>query len=291
MALELQRLLNNPSAQVFNNLMNLVDLASTSANLYVVSPVEINSPVYIFDTRGEEEANLESDITDNWIEDNTTMQDHIGLKPMTITLRGYVGELTNKTDPDLQQLQEKYKNLSPKLPNLSISAMNPFLPELTTQAQYVVNRAEEVYGIYKKANESIERIDDKMAGMATPELTNQQDVFEKFRRLWLKRSLSWVYTPFGLFHDMAILSLNARQDEDSKYVSEFSVTFKQVRIADNIKTYTDQEKEKSAKAAMTLATQQDKGVKKPISKSFLESIRTEGIVQGAKNYSSRLLSN
>lgn len=263
MALELQRILNNSYASPFNSLTNLVDLASTAGEMYLVAPEDIKSEVYVFDTRGEESASLESDITDNWVEDNTTMQDHIGLKPMTITLRGYVGELTNKVDPDLQQIEEKYRNLSPKLPNLSISALNPFLPQLTTQAQYIVNRAEEVYGIYKKANRTIDRLEDRMAGVVEPDVSNQQKVWGRFYDIWKKRSLVTVYTPFGAYNSMAILSLNARQEEDSAYISEFSVTFKEIRIAKKISTYSDPEKEKSAKAAMTMAKQQDKGVKKP----------------------------
>ena len=149
MALELQRILNNPAAKPFNNLVNLVDLASTAANLYVVQPADPNSEIFLFDTRGEEEANLESDITDNYIEDNTAMQDHIGLKPMTITLRGYVGELTNKLDPDLAQLIQV--DPESKIPNLTLAGVNPFLPKLTTQAQYIVNRAAEV-GKYCNGN-------------------------------------------------------------------------------------------------------------------------------------------
>lgn len=279
MALELSRLLNNPSAQPFNNLTNLVDLAGSSINMYAVQPVDFKSEVFIFDTRGEETANLESDITDHWVEDNTSMQDHIGLKPMTITLTGYVGELTNKPNPNLQELQEKYKSVSDKMPNLTLAPLNPFLPKLATQAQYIVNRAEEVYDIYNKANESITRLDDKMANMPSPDMTHQQEVFEKFKVLWAKRATSWIYTPFGIFPDMAILSLHARQDEDTKYISEFTVNFKQIRIADSISTYADPEKEKKAKASMTMAKQKDKGVKKPVNESLLITGGTKGPVE------------
>lgn len=259
MALELSRILNNPYAQPFNSLVNLVDLASTAGELYLVAPEKIESEVYIFDTRGEEEASLESEITDNWIEDNTTMQDHIGLKPLTVTLRGYVGELTNK-------LPDELKNLDVGIPEkLSASAplVNPFMPQLTTQTQYILNRAEEVYGIYKKANRTVDRLEDKLNNIATPQVSHQQEVFGKFYDLWKNRATFTIYTPFGARTSMAILSLNARQDEDSSYVSEFSVTFKEIRIAGKISTYADPEKEKKAKQSMTMAKQKDKGTKMP----------------------------
>ena len=283
MALELQRILNNSYANPFNSLVDLVDLASTAGEMYLVAPEDIRSEVYVFDTRGEESATLESDITDNWVEDNTTMQDHIGLKPLTITLRGYVGELTNKPDVDLQQIEQKYLNLSKNEPQLSLAALNPFLPALTTQAQYVVNRAEEVYGIYKKANRNIDRLEDRMAGVAVPDVSNQQKVWGRFYDIWKKRSRVTVYTPFGVYNSMAILSLNARQDEDSSYISEFSVTFKEIRIASKISTYSDPVKQKNAKANMTMANQQDKGVKKPSAKSWAKHATEVGPVQAIKD--------
>ena len=56
MALELQRILNNSYANPFNSLVDLVDLASTAGEMYLVAPEDIRSEVYIFATRGEESA-------------------------------------------------------------------------------------------------------------------------------------------------------------------------------------------------------------------------------------------
>lgn len=265
MSLDLTKILNNPYAQPYNSMVDLVDLASTAGEMYLVAPENIKSEVYVFDTRGEEEANLESDITDNWIEDNTTMQDHIGLKPMTITLRGYVGELKNELPEELSSLdvgiQEKLHSLS------------PFVPKLTTQTQYILNRVEEVYGIYKKANRTVSRLEDRLGNVSVPEqVTNQQAIFGRFYDIWKKRSLVTVYTPFGTFNNMAILSLNGRQDESSTFISEFSVSFKQIRIASKIGTYADTKKQRETKASMTLSEQQDKGIKKPKSVSGIKQI-------------------
>lgn len=254
MALQLDRLLNNPAARPFNSLVNLVDLASTAGQMFVVAPENIENEVYLFDTRGEEEATLESEITDNWVENNTTMQDHIGLKPMTITLSGYVGELTNKVPEALPQQLSQVSNI--------LSGLSPFAPKLTTQTQYIMNRAQEVYGIYEKANRTVSRLEDVLGLIDVPkEVPNQQAVFDKFYQAWETRTLSTVYTPFGVFKNMAILSLNARQEEESAYISEFRVTFKQVRISGGVQTYNDSEKTKQAQ--ITLNKQVDKGIKKP----------------------------
>lgn len=278
MAIQLDRLLNNSAARPFNSLTNLVDLASTAGGLYVVAPEDFNKEVYLFDTRGEEEATFESDITDNWVEDNKTMQDHIGLRPMVISLTGYVGELTNKLPQQLEDLEKEDINTK-------LSAISPFLPELTTQAQYIMNRTEEVYQIYEKANQTMPRLEKAMQGTRLPkEITNQQSVFNTFHQYWQERRLCTVYTPFGVFDSMAIQSLHARQEEETVYMSEFRVTFKQVRIAGNILTYNNPELAK--KASQTLSKQVDKGIEQPKS-TALELYQTGK--KAVKNVGNKIL--
>lgn len=271
MSLQLDKLLQNSKAEPFNSLVNLVDLSSTAGELFLVAPEDIRSEVYVFDTRGEEEVSLESDITDNYVEDNTSAQDHIGLKPRTITLTGYVGELTNKVKPE-EKLAAAIEN--------KLSGVSAFLPDLTVTAQYIMNRAKEIYGIYEKANRTVDRLEDMLQGVPVPEeVSNQQKIFGKFEQIWEARRLVTVYTPFGAFNNMAIQSLQARQDEDSAYISSFSVTFKQIRKVNTIFTYQNQDKQKSALAAMTLAEEKDKGVQKPSVSTLKTMTDKAGITQ------------
>lgn len=266
MALQLDKILNNPAIKPFNSLTNLVDLASTAGEMFVVAPEKIESQVYLFDTRGEEEVSLESDITDNWVEDNKTMQDHIGLKPMTITLMGYVGELTNK-------LPEVFPEELSRVPD-QLSGLSAFMPKLTTQTQYILNRTQEVYGIYEKANRTVKtgynRIEALKDGVEVPkEVPNQQKVFAQFYDLWQQRGTYTVYTPFGVYNNMAIQALRARQEEDSSYISEFSVTFKQIRIAGQMWEYNDPAKLAEI-TKQTLSPQVDKGIKMPLVSTLKE---------------------
>lgn len=253
MSLHLDKILDNPYALKLNSLTNLVDLASTAGEMFLVAPEKLQKEVYIFDTRGDEEVTLESDITDNWVEDNSTMQDHIGLKPISITLSGYVGEL--KTTPRTEE-KAVYETSSSIM-----QAIEPFLPELSTQSQYIFNRAQEIYDIYNKANKTAGRIEKTLAEIPVPEeASKQQQAFGKFYEMWATRQLSTVYTPFGAYNSMAIEKISAKQPEDGCYISEFSVTFKQVRIAGAIRVDA---KNKAGRTANTLSKQVDKGVKKP----------------------------
>lgn len=252
MAIELNKILNNPYAFKLNSLTNIVDLSSTAGDMFLVAPEKLQTEVYIFDTRGDEEVVLESDITDNWVEDNSTMQDHIGLKPETITLSGYVGELTNTPREKEQAYYETASSIN--------QAITPLLPNLTTQSQYIFNRVQETYDVYNKANKTVERIENTLAKIPVPqEASKQQQAFGKFYEMWKTRQLSTVYTPFGAYNSMAIEKVTAKQSEDGVYVSEFSVTFKKVRIAKAI--YTT--KKQAGRAAKTLSKEVDKGVKKP----------------------------
>lgn len=259
MSLDLSKILDNPYALKLNSLTNLVDLASTSGEMFLVAPENLTNETYLFDTRTEEEITLDSDITDHWVEANYTIQDHIGLKPMQITLSGYVGELTNKPENPVSSVVQAS---TPPLDSLS-----PFMPELTAQSQYILNQANEIYGIYEKANETVNRIEDVMHEIPVPEVSKQQQAFGKFYEIWKTRQLCTIYTPFGAYNSMAILKISARQGEESAYYSDFSITFKQIRIADKISQFKDTKKGKG-RASHTLSKKVDKGVKKPTSTLF-----------------------
>ena len=252
MALDLGKILDNPYALKLNSLTNVVDLASTAGELFLVAPEKLQTEVYIFDPRGDEDVVLESEITDNWVEDNSTMQDHIGLKPMTITLTGYVGELKTTPKTKAQAIAETASTIT--------QALTPLMPTLTTQSQYIFNRAEETYNIYNKANKTVDRIENTLKESPVPdEASNQQQAFGRFYEMWKTRQLSTVYTPFGAFNSMAIEKVSAKQSEDGVYISEFSVTFKQIRIAKTIYV----QKRNAGRTGKTLSKEVDKGVKKP----------------------------
>src|SRR5260221_4663943 len=56
------------------------------------APTDFTDDAFIFDYEGEQSLSLEADITDHFIEDNTSIQDHIALKPVRITTHGFIGE-------------------------------------------------------------------------------------------------------------------------------------------------------------------------------------------------------
>ncbi|MGB2578146.1 hypothetical protein AAIR98_000910 [Elusimicrobium simillimum] len=260
--IDLARILNNPLANKISNLVEFTDFASTFLDKYLVQP-ETDSGLsdgvngFLFDIKGEEFIDLNSDITDHYVENNSAMQDHIALKPETITLTGYVAELKNTPPPGLEFISQEVEKLQ---------TLTPFLPQLTTQAQAIYNETERQYRVYQKANESVNNTWDSfqklLAGRSIQgdaAITSQRDAFLFFYTSWQSRQLFTIHTPWGVFTQMAILNLRAKQDEDTKMISSFEITFKKIRWAEAI---TNTSLKIQGRAKVQSQKQVDKGVKK-----------------------------
>lgn len=211
--------------------MNIGDLyaetlkaSSAAADLILVTPDKYtgftpstktrNTVGFKFQSIGEEVLNLQSDITDHFVENNTARQDHIALRPITITVSGYVGELNDIT-PDALGVAQYALN--------KLEVLDSYLPSLTNTARRAFNMAKQVYSLGEKIK------DASMVAAGIEIKTKQQTAFNDLYKMWQERTLFWVHTPFGQFENMAIQSLNAVQNGENKYISDFTVTFKQIR--------------------------------------------------------------
>jgi hypothetical protein len=178
---------------------------------------------FLFDIPEDEEVNLRSMISQNYVEENFSVSDHIALAPEEYTVRGLVAEIAAISPP--REITAVVENPLPVNPNL--------LPELTpgaeqAQAELAADRAE----IATSATAS----DDlwqfyKARSAAPPDQTKQRRAFLYFYALWKGRQLFTVETPWGVMTNLAILSMRATQDEETKWRSTFSITFQKVRTA------------------------------------------------------------
>lgn len=213
------------SPNVQTNQNNMPVLVDNVTSQFIVVPTGNPSTIgvsgFIFDIIGNEDLALDSDITDSYAETNVSYQDQIALRPEQFTLSGYVGELVN-------DFSNKFTNIITALANFGIV---PNLgPTLNSQdEQYydqlaltiasedsIINTAETVYGLFSSF---------------VTTATRQQNAFQYFYNLWLSRTLCQVETPWGVLENMAILNVRARQDETTRTVSDFSITFKAMRFA------------------------------------------------------------
>lgn len=262
--IELSKILDNPLANKISSITDFTNYASTALNTYLVKPDEnkgISNGLsgFLFDVIEDEMVELNSDITDHYVENNTPMQDHIALKPEIITVNGFVGELKNTPPPELKAISTQVDKLQ---------SLSPFAPEITTQAKAIYNEVERSYKIYEKANKTVGNIYNSYNKIANSmELTAQQKAFNFFYLAWQQKQLFTVQTPYQIFETMAIMNVRPKQ-RDNRQVSNFEITFKKVRFAQNI---TTKPKVMSSRTSKQKSSVKDKGIQKPTETSFLKS--------------------
>lgn len=239
-----------------SSLSNLASKALSLGNLILVSPQQTvgiqpqSKPVnngnplqqpqaILFHYEGEQTASLESDITDHYTEDNTAIQDQIALRPVTITTQGYIGELNNVVPEALAPL----KAVADKLYTLSA-----FQPQLSITARRAYDQAVFLYATGASVLNSAVGTWSSLVGnggtsvingttiQRSSNQTKQQVAFQQFFGYYTNRTLFTVQTPWAIFQNMAISRLRAIQNADTRMISDFEITFKQMRFASTLTT-------------------------------------------------------
>ncbi|NDJ15398.1 MAG: hypothetical protein EBY17_30155 [Acidobacteriia bacterium] len=206
-------------------------LTTLQGNQELLALVRPNNPPpgiagFLLDIVEDDGSELESDITDHYIEDNTAIQDHIALRPEIVTVSGRVAELvkTVVTAKPITPAQNTLPIIPELVPELTPGGqeIEDSYVEAQAQGRAAVVSDQSLYGYYQSQSKR------------QPGQTKQGYIYGYFYQLWKGRQLFSVETPWGFFENMAIQSLSAKQGADSKSVSEFSITFKKIRIARTI---------------------------------------------------------
>lgn len=256
MAIDLSTLSNQMvTAQAIGNLV----LAWPQKNVGITpqSPLfndpDRNKEKFLFHYEAENTVTLTSEITDNYIEDNSAVQDHISLAPELIVTNGFIGELNNVVPEELELLKtaaEKLTVISAYEPVLSISGITAY------------NRALQIYRAAQLAKQASTQKFASLGQKKTATVINsgqsaqdfaasidfntqnaQQVAFQKFYGYRKARMLFTVQTPWAIFEDCAIQELVATQAEDTKLISNFQITFKPLRYASTIITSAGSEED------------------------------------------------
>jgi len=204
------------------------DILAQNFTQYVVTPLNaFGLGGFVFDVEGDTSHNLNSEISDHYLEDNSAVQDHWAIRPKRITLKRYVGELTYQQDETIvTQAQQVVRKLT---------ILNSYLPVLSQGAQQIKDLKNISFDTLKEsvASQTINKITDywafvkNLAGLTS----KQQQAYQYLKALQEGKILVSVQTPFEFLNNMAIESITAIQQEGSKYVADFSITLKQIRFA------------------------------------------------------------
>ncbi len=192
----------------------------------VVSPiVNLGIAGFEFDIAEEHKSELIAEITDHFVEDNSTIQDHIAIKPEKLTLRGFIGELTDIRSTAKTEVIELFEKLT------IVASLLPVLDNAATQSQGLIKKSKQDDGVAALSDEVGTGVDIFQAvQQLIPPSTNQERGYRFFKALFEAKQLVAVDTPFGFFSDMAIENIVATQGEN-RFISDFTVTLKKFRTA------------------------------------------------------------
>jgi hypothetical protein len=178
---------------------------------------------YLLDIIEEDQSELTSEITDHYVENNTSIQDHITLAPEEVVLHGVVSELSilrtvvpSKETPQIRNALSDRSDLGPV-----------FTPGAEENFEFATPPTPPKSGVLRKFENAKGVIGNRKGA-------KQADVFNYLYQIWKGRQFVNVETAWGTWPNMAIKTLRAVQNKESRQVSEFWVTFKSIRFASDI---------------------------------------------------------
>lgn len=173
---------------------------------------------FVFDIPQTETISLTAQITDHWTETNVSIQDHIAIEPVKITLTGIVAELVWEKSKGAAAAEQAIQRA------MEVPGMSPQLAQGATQylAGYEeLNRQKnQALNIYNDLNTFY----DKNL-IAT---TKQGKAFGILEGYFYGRTLCTINTPWKYYTNMAIENLTFNQDETTRDMTTVTVTFKQI---------------------------------------------------------------
>lgn len=198
-----------------------------------------NKIAIYFDIIQEHSINLTSQITDNWMENNTVINDHIANQPLVINLRGLSGEVVYTPSTTKGVLNDLYntvnsfsKNTGVKTDKLGIIAqLLPPVDNITQKAKNVITYAEASYNRYNKI----------ITDFLNPTLkqTRLKSIYQKLSYYWELKTAFIVQTPYATFENMYIQSLVLRQDNQN-FITDIELSLKQVNYTDTLTAKADE---------------------------------------------------
>lgn len=211
-----------------------------------------------FNTVTDDSLSFNSQITDNWLENNTSIQDHITLSPVTITMKGLIGEVVFNPASTEEYMKAKkailvqhgeeigsflkgklntISSFAPSVSNFTQKAMDKVALKTATieKALAVVNTVLSMPGLGALAN----KLDILYDLETNIRQEKQRQIVELLKAYWLNRMPFKAIVPWGEYDNMFIESVNINQ-ANVNYASEISITLKQIRYAQTIYTKADE---------------------------------------------------
>lgn len=203
--------------------------------------VETRASFY-FDIIQDHSISLQSQITDNWMENNTAIADHITNSPIVVNLKGLSGELVYVPSTSEGWLNSLYDNINfRKLNNTAFKTDKlTVIPQLLPPVDNVTQLAKNAITYIEASANRYKTIFENFKNLKNPEQRESrlEQIYSDLHILWELKSALTIETPFKTFEDMYIQSLTLRQGEEG-YITDIELTLKQAYFTETQTTEAD----------------------------------------------------
>lgn len=240
----------------------------TLANKYVVKPKNAKGIFgFVFDYEAEANARLQAEITDHYSESNTVLNDHIALRPLRITLRGFISEVVALPPQGLVGALDAIQNKLTTVP----AYLGKYTPGAIATIQKAITKATNVVNTI---DQSIARVKNIVGlfSKAAPPIPKQERAYIQLQSLFFARSPMLVETPYGSFSNMVIEALSFTQDEATKTWSDITVGMKQMTFVQEAQNTPDKNANRNAQMVQG-AVDKGKTQGKSLAASFVDAFK------------------
>jgi hypothetical protein len=180
-----------------------------------------------FDIPDTEQIRLQADITDHYVENGSFINDHRVIKPIEVSLTGFIGELVYRppegVQGNIQELSNRLETVEAFLGNYTPGAVQSF-----QQALIDTNFA--ISTVNNTINQ-VKNIASFFDGEGSEE-TKQEKAFNELEAFFFQNELMTVQTPWRYFENMSIVDLAFNQSGESKGISDITISLKEWRFSD-----------------------------------------------------------
>ncbi len=178
---------------------------------------------FIFDYLGDINLGIDADITDHFTENNDAFQDHIAIRPIELTMRGFQSELA------LPKPQGVVGALAAA--QSALTQVNAYLGKYTPGvAQTLSGAVTQVQNTVNTINLTLAKAQNVISLFpgAPPTKSKQEKAYIQLSAAMIKKQPMTIDTPYGVMANMFIKRLTFVPPEDTKTWSDISVTLKQI---------------------------------------------------------------
>lgn len=187
-----------------------------------------------------------ADITDEFVEDNSAVQDHMAIKPMRYTVRGFIAEKSfTPLEPyfyDVPTRETDYISTAYNLLGVLSPTLSSYMQTAVAAYQYVESSYQRYAGTITNIAGALfgthaRRIDATSTADYIPD-SKQERAFYELKNLQYSRTLVTIDSPFAFMSNFLIEDVRMEQGNDIWH-SEVVVQLKQYNSVETILTSVD----------------------------------------------------